>query len=39
VQTIAYTNERTALQIIGQRYAASIGLIKAIGGGFQTEKL
>jgi len=38
VQTIAYTNERTALQIIGQRYAASIGLIKAIGGGFYSPE-
>lgn len=38
VQTIAYTNERTALQIIGQRYAASIGLIKAVGGGFHTTQ-
>jgi NodT family efflux transporter outer membrane factor (OMF) lipoprotein len=32
VQTIAFSNERTALQILGQRYSASVALIKALGG-------
>lgn len=32
VQTIAFSNEATALQILGQRYAASVQLIKALGG-------
>jgi outer membrane protein TolC len=39
VQTIAYVNARAALDILGQRYAASIGLIKALGGGWQAEQL
>lgn len=32
VQTIAFSNEASALQILGQRYAASVQLIKALGG-------
>ncbi len=32
LQTIAFSNERTALQILGQRYSASVTLIKALGG-------
>ena len=34
VQTIAFSNERTALQVLGQRYSASVKLIKALGGGW-----
>ncbi len=39
VQTIAYLNARNALSILGQRYVATIGLIRALGGGWQGEQL
>ena len=32
-QSIALTNERTALRIRGQQWRAAISLIKALGGG------
>src|SRR5690606_37059138 len=34
LQTIALSNERAALQILGQRYSASVTLVKALGGGW-----
>ncbi|HEX7270887.1 MAG TPA: efflux transporter outer membrane subunit [Casimicrobiaceae bacterium] len=34
VQAGALNNERTAVTILGQRYAASVALIKALGGGW-----
>ncbi|MDY0744364.1 efflux transporter outer membrane subunit [Paucibacter sp. R3-3] len=38
-QTLSLTNERTALQLVGRQYAASVALIKATGGGWQAEPL
>jgi len=38
VQTIAFSNERTALQVLGQRYSASVKLIKALGGGWDKNQ-
>ena len=37
VQTIALTNERTALNILGSRLTAAVLLIKALGGGWNGE--
>lgn len=37
VQTIAFSNERTALLVLGQRYSASVKLIKAVGGGWDKQ--
>jgi NodT family efflux transporter outer membrane factor (OMF) lipoprotein len=34
VQAAALNNERTAVTILGQRFAASVALIKALGGGW-----
>ncbi|MET0379431.1 MAG: efflux transporter outer membrane subunit [Spongiibacteraceae bacterium] len=39
VQTIAYTNARTALVILANRYSATINLIRALGGGWDTQQL
>jgi NodT family efflux transporter outer membrane factor (OMF) lipoprotein len=39
VQTIALSNERTALSILGNRLTASVLLIKALGGGWNANKL
>ncbi len=36
VQTIALNNERTAIDITGRRMAASVLLIKALGGGWES---
>jgi outer membrane protein TolC len=36
-QTIALTNERTAVDILGRRLNASVLLIKALGGGWKTS--
>jgi NodT family efflux transporter outer membrane factor (OMF) lipoprotein len=36
VQTIALTSERTAIGILGQRMTASVLLIKALGGGWDS---
>ena len=35
VQAVALSNERAALTILGQRLTASVGLIKALGGGWE----
>src|SRR5262249_16921871 len=34
VQAAALNNERTAVTILGQRFVASVALIKALGGGW-----
>jgi NodT family efflux transporter outer membrane factor (OMF) lipoprotein len=39
VQTILLVNERTAIDILGRRMAASVLLIKAIGGGWNSSTL
>jgi NodT family efflux transporter outer membrane factor (OMF) lipoprotein len=39
VQTILLTNERTAIDILSRRMAASVLLIKAIGGGWNSSAL
>jgi NodT family efflux transporter outer membrane factor (OMF) lipoprotein len=39
LQASALNNERTALVILGRRFAASVGLIKAIGGGWDASAL
>ena len=38
-QTTAYTNERTAVSVLGRRLTAAVGLIKALGGGWTAEEL
>ena len=38
-QALALTNERTALQLQGRQYAASVALIKAVGGGWSASQL
>ena len=38
-QTTAYTNERTAVSVLGRRLTAAVGLIKALGGGWSAEEL
>jgi len=39
VQTILLANERTAIDILSRRMAASVLLIKAIGGGWNSASL
>ncbi len=39
VQTIALTNERTALTILGNRLTAAVLLVKALGGGWHATEL
>ena len=39
VQAGALNNERTALGILGRRLAASVALIKALGGGWNATAL
>ena len=38
VQAALLNNERAAVTILGQRYAASVALIKALGGGWSPEE-
>ena len=35
VQTAQLSNERTSMSLKGRRLAAAVGLIKALGGGWQ----
>jgi outer membrane protein TolC len=35
VQTIALSNERTAMALLGRRLAASVQLVRALGGGWE----
>jgi NodT family efflux transporter outer membrane factor (OMF) lipoprotein len=39
VQTIALTNERNALAILGNRLTAAVQLVKALGGGWNAAEL
>jgi len=39
VQTIALTNETTAVQILGQRMTAAVLLVQALGGGWNAANL
>ncbi|CAG9179278.1 efflux transporter outer membrane subunit [Cupriavidus pampae] len=38
-QQLALTNERTAIQLRGRAFAASVALVKATGGGWQADAL
>ena len=38
-QTTALANERTAVNVLGRRLTASVGLIHALGGGWTAEEL
>jgi outer membrane protein TolC len=38
-QTIALTNERTAVQLLKRRTTTSVQLIKALGGGWNASNL
>ena len=38
-QTIAFNNQRTAVDILGRQLNASVLLIKALGGGWSASKL
>ena len=38
-QTTAYNNERTALNVLGRRLTAAVGLVRALGGGWSAEEL
>jgi outer membrane protein TolC len=35
VQAIALSNERTAMALLGRRLAASVQLVRALGGGWE----
>jgi len=38
-QTIALTNETTAVQLLGQRMTAAVLLVQAVGGGWNASNL
>lgn len=38
-QTLALSNERTALQLQGRQFTASVSLIKAVGGGWNASQM
>jgi NodT family efflux transporter outer membrane factor (OMF) lipoprotein len=38
-QTLALTNERAAVQLLGRQFAASVSLVEAIGGGWTSAQL
>jgi len=38
-QTLALSNERTLVQLLGRQLLASVALIKAVGGGWDTSQL
>ena len=38
-QTTAYSNERNAISILGNRLTDSVALIKALGGGWDAAQL
>ena len=38
-QTTTLSNEQAALNILGRRMAASVSLVKALGGGWDTSAL
>ncbi|MHB9074397.1 MAG: efflux transporter outer membrane subunit [Desulfobaccales bacterium] len=39
VETVALTNERTAITILGSRMSASVLLVKALGGGWKASEI
>ena len=38
-QTVAFNNERAALDVLGRRLTASVGLVRALGGGWSDAEL
>jgi outer membrane protein TolC len=36
-QTVLLTNQRAAVSLSGRRFAASIGLVRALGGGWDGD--
>ena len=38
-QATAFANQRTAVNVLGRRLTASVGLIQALGGGWSAQEL
>jgi outer membrane protein TolC len=38
-QALALSNERTSLELQGRQFAASVALVKAVGGGWNADQL